>query len=234
MGLSRELVKGSTCLYNYVLPTKCWYYGLIRTDIAYGCQTVYDKTVISKLRQQRRSCTKEEICVRFPWNRLTVRTLYKIRAYFLSIYFIKHIRVFFFLKDLSKRRDFIWKKGWVLRCHFSQNLFVFYILLLNLKRTLIISFLSCWNLLTGRNIRTKVKQDVISRFSGCFVLGRGLHYKGLHFEPYKLRPSFLSIYFIKHMRGFYCLSDLPFLGDAILFDETFPKSRCYFGIKYFE
>lgn len=130
-------------------------------------------------------------------------------------------------------RFYLDKKGSVLRCHFSQNPFIFNILLLNLKRTLIISFLSSWNLLTGRNIRTKVKRDVISRFPGCVVRGKGLHYKGLHFEPYKLRPSLLSIYFIKHIRGFYCLSDLPFLGDAILFDKTFPTSRCYFGIKYF-
>lgn len=117
--------------------------------------------------------------------------------------------------------------------HKKPFYFSYRLLLLNLKRTLIISFLSCWNLLTGRNIRTKVKQNVISRFSVGVVRGRGLHNKGLHFEPYKLRPSFLSIYFIKHIRGFYCLSDLPFLGDAILFDKTFPTSRCYFGIKYF-
>lgn len=116
---------------------------------------------------------------------------------------------------------------------FHKTFFIFHILLLNLKRTLIISFLSSWNLLTGRNIRTKVKQDIISRFSGGVVRGRGLHNKGLHSEPYKLRPSFLSIYFIKHIRGFYCLSDLPFLGDAILFDKTFPTSRCCFGIKFF-
>lgn len=130
-------------------------------------------------------------------------------------------------------RFYLKKKGSVLRCHFSQNLFYFSYIITELKTYPNYFFLSCWNLLTGQNIRTKVKRDIISRFSGCVVLGRGLHYKGLHFEPYKLRPSFLSIYFIKHTRGFYCLSDSPFLGDAILFDKTFPTSRCYFGIKYF-
>lgn len=105
----------------------------IRTDIAYGCQTDYDNTVISKLRQQRRPCTTDELCVRFPWNRLTIRTLYKIRAYFLSIYFIKHIRVFFCLSDLSKRWDFIWKKRLSITLPFFTKTFYFSYIITELK-----------------------------------------------------------------------------------------------------